>query len=384
MLAVAVLSILLPLARRQEARTESARPMDVYLEQLKDLEARVAQSSDDSAVAALEQEKAEISRRILKQARADKSKSSFTSAGRASQVGASLMALVVLPAIALGTYFYTGSPGQPDAPLHARATTNLENSSIEEMVLIAERHLAKNPDDAQGWSVLAGVYGRMNRPMDRARALQELIRLGGPTPERLADLGEALTVAGDNIVPEQARQLFEEAWKANPQLSKAGFYLAVAQEQEGKFKQALDRWTGLATLRQGDQQWQTLVARKQSEMRAKLGLPEPEVAGGDTEQPGPTAEQVRDAASMSAEDRAQMIEGMVAGLASRLEDEPNDFGGWTRLIRAYMVLGKKEEAQAAIEKAHSTFADQSDMLAQLQQQASQMGLTLPSSQGERP
>lgn len=380
MLAIAVLSILLPLARKVDVSSDGVEPMDVYLDQLNELETKPV--SDAATAEVMAQEKAEISRRILKQARSKQHKTSFTSSGQFTQVGASLVALIVLPAITIATYLHTGSPQQPDHPLHARATTNLENSSIEEMVLIAERHLAKNPDDAQGWSVLAGVYGRMNRPMDRARALQELIRLAGASPERLADLGEALTVAGDNIVPVRARQMFEQALAAKPDLSKAGFYLAIAQEQEGKFENALTRWTGLAKLRKDDQQWQALVARKQSDMRSKLGLPEPKIAADDA--PGPTAEQVKDAASLSSSERSSMIEGMVANLASKLEDEPEDFAGWTRLIRSYVVLGKTPEAQAAIEKAYQIFAGQTDMTAQLQQQAGQFGLTLPAIQGERP
>ncbi|MEP1206740.1 MAG: c-type cytochrome biogenesis protein CcmI [Rhizobiaceae bacterium] len=378
MLAVAVFCILLPLARRVESSDDALRPMDVYVDQLKELESKVA--ADAASAETLAQEKAEISRRILKQARSGGQKSSLgvASAGKATQIGASLMALVALPAIAISTYLYTGSPGQPDQPLYARATTNLETSSIEEMVLIAERHLAKNPNDAQGWAVLAGVYGRINRPMDRARALQELIRIGGPTPESLADLGEALTVAGDNIVPVRARELFEQALKAKPDLSKAGFYLAIAQEQEGKFEDALARWTSLANLRREDQQWQALTARKQQEMRAKLSLPQPE----PQDLPGPTAEQVQDATSLSTAERTEMIEGMVAGLASRLEESPDDLPGWTRLIRSYAVLGKADEAQAAYDKAHQQFADQPDLVSQLQQQASQLGLKPPASKGD--
>ena len=212
MLVVAVLCVLLPLSRRVDSSTKDVQPLDVYVEQLAALENKVAE--DAAAKEALAQEKAEISRRILKQARTGSSGSAAGAGGaigpgRTGRFGASLVALVCLPAIALATYLHTGSPGLPDQPLSARMDQNLEDSSVEEMVLIAERHLAKNPDDARGWQVLAGVYGRMNRPMDRARALQELIRLSEASPKLLTDLGEALTVAGGNIVPVRARQMFE-------------------------------------------------------------------------------------------------------------------------------------------------------------------------------
>ena len=365
LLAVAVLCILLPLSRRVDAAQDDVQPLDVYVEQLAALEGKEVE--DAAAKEALAQEKAEISRRILKQARADSGRSSVSTTTSTSRIGASLVALVVLPAVAIGTYLYTGSPGVPDQPLSARATQNLENTSVEEMVVIAERHLAKNPDDARGWQVLAGVYGRMNRPMDRARALQELIRLTEASPRLLTDLGEALTVAGDNIVPERARQMFEEALRLEPNMDKAGFYLAVAEEQEGKHEAALARWTELAKLRRDDANWQSMIAERQANMRQKLGIAQP-AQPTQPAQPGPTAEQVEAASAMSAEDRAAMIDGMVSGLADRLEDDPQDQPGWSRLIRAYAVLGRTAEAEEALQKARSIFAEQPDKLAALNSQ----------------
>ena len=35
---------------------------------------------------------------------------------------------------------------------------------------------------------------------------------------------------------------------------------------------------------------------------------------------------------------------MVDGLAARLKQNGNDLEGWMRLVRAYMVLGRREDA----------------------------------------
>ncbi len=66
---------------------------------------------------------------------------------------------------------------------------------------------------------------------------------------------------------------------------------------------------------------------------------------------GPTGEQMQAAQSMSEEDRAVMIEGMVTGLAARLEDEPDDIEGWTMLARSYGVLNKYDESAQAYARA---------------------------------
>ena len=77
-----------------------------------------------------------------------------------------------------------------------------------------------------------------------------------------------------------------------------------------------------------------------------------------------------------------MIESMVDGLASKLEDDPQDFPGWTRLIRSYVVLGKPDDAMVAFNKARLVFSDQPQNLLQLEQQAQELGLAQTSTKGE--
>ena len=46
-----------------------------------------------------------------------------------------------------------------------------------------------------------------------------------------------------------------------------------------------------------------------------------------------------------------MIRGMVEGLASRLEENPDDLDGRLRLARAYKVLGERDKAREALAQA---------------------------------
>ncbi len=82
---------------------------------------------------------------------------------------------------------------------------------------------------------------------------------------------------------------------------------------------------------------------------------------------GPSAADMAAARSMSPDAQAQMIEGMVAGLAAKLEKNPDNSEGWMMLIRSYTVLGRKEQALAAYEKARSHFAGNHAVLAQMKQ-----------------
>ena len=59
---------------------------------------------------------------------------------------------------------------------------------------------------------------------------------------------------------------------------------------------------------------------------------------------------------MSADERAQMIGGMVARLADRLKQDGSDVEGWLRLLRAYTVLGERDKAQSALADARRALA----------------------------
>ena len=80
------------------------------------------------------------------------------------------------------------------------------------------------------------------------------------------------------------------------------------------------------------------------------------------------------AAELSPGDRAAMIEGMVAALAARLEDEPDDAEGWARLIRSYVVLDQRGSAAAALRSARAALDADAGGLAVLEATARALGL----------
>lgn len=76
---------------------------------------------------------------------------------------------------------------------------------------------------------------------------------------------------------------------------------------------------------------------------------------------GPSADDVAAAAAMSEGDRAAMIQGMIEGLAAKLEDNPKNPDGWARLIRARKVLGQDDQAQKDIERMKTVFKDRPEL-----------------------
>lgn len=58
----------------------------------------------------------------------------------------------------------------------------------------------------------------------------------------------------------------------------------------------------------------------------------------------------------------EMIASMVARLAAKLTDNPNDLEGWVKLARSYKVLGKMQDAANAYEKAQALVNQHPDLL----------------------
>ncbi|MEM8937135.1 MAG: c-type cytochrome biogenesis protein CcmI [Pseudomonadota bacterium] len=88
------------------------------------------------------------------------------------------------------------------------------------------------------------------------------------------------------------------------------------------------------------------VVQEIQSAKTRLGLD-----GTPTMRRGPTQEQVEAASQMSQADQELMIEGMVGGLAARLESEPDDLEGWIMLARSYGVLRRPADSAAAFSRA---------------------------------
>jgi cytochrome c-type biogenesis protein CcmH len=89
---------------------------------------------------------------------------------------------------------------------------------------------------------------------------------------------------------------------------------------------------------------------------------------------GPSAADIAAAAKLEPDQQNDMIRSMVARLADRLKQNGNDIEGWQRLLRAYMVLGERDKAQAAAADAKRALASDADKLRQIDDMIKSLGL----------
>ncbi|MDF1719285.1 MAG: c-type cytochrome biogenesis protein CcmI [Minwuia sp.] len=389
--------LLRPLIRNSE---EGVRRGDfdltVYRRQLNELDA----DADRGVISGQEAEAArvEIQRRMLQTAK-DGEEAARTGDNSRLIVGAILA--VILPISGLAIYMYLGSPHLPAQPLADRGISTPAGSqvaqagsgqataasqegleSIEKMVESLSARLADDPTDFDGWMLLGRSFGVMEA-YDRA---VEAYARAASLPEGMRDanaqmqLGETIIFASQGVVTERAQLAFRRALQIDPGHPGAQFYLALGMGQAGDLRGAYEGWLALAAQSPADAPWMPALRSRLAEVARDLGIELPDVlpsapalpalppleapnaappvatappsSGQGTVGPiagtrGPDAEDVRAAAEMSTDDRQAMIRGMVQRLADRMVENPDDAEGWTRLARAYGVLGDQAKAADA-------------------------------------
>jgi cytochrome c-type biogenesis protein CcmH len=314
--------------------------------------------------------RAEISRRLLASADADENDSRPGRAlpRRRAPIAAAIAVLV--PLLTLALYLTHGAPGLPSYPMAGRVGLPLEQANVAELIAKVERQLREHPEDGQGWDVIAPIYFRLGRFREAADAFAKATRLQGETVGRLAGFAEATVLAADGIVSEEARVAFEKISRLEPARPEPRFWLALAKEQDGKLAEALADYRALLAQAPPAAAWREGVDGRIAELSRRLAAPgKPEPA-----RPGPSATDVMEAQKLPAEERARMIGQMVDGLAERLKRDGNDLAGWLRLVNAYAVLNRKDDARAALAQARQHFPTDEKALGELAALAKSLGL----------
>lgn len=385
--AIVTLALLGPVARARSAASDAPgrHDMEVYRDQLAEVDRDLADGLVDEAQA--EVARTEISRRLLAASRkseAAESEGAKSPNHRLQRVAVYAVA-IFMPLTAVITYLELGRPDLPQLPLSARLQAEPENTDIAMLVARAEQHLAENPADGRGWAVLGPIYMRTGRFAESAEAFRKSIALLGPSPARLASLGEALFSASGGIVTEEAVLAFQTARELDPNDPRPQFFLAIGMAQAGKRDEARAAFNAMMATAPEGAPWIAAVESQLAALDAPSGPLAGPIAGGDGMAPGnPTAADIAAAQDMSPEDRQAMIGSMIERLEARLADNPDNIEGWLRLVRSHMVTGNRDKAQSALDRAFAAFANASAENQALSALAQELGLFATSTLGGVP
>ena len=345
---VALAALLRPLVWRAGREGDQEEPVvALFRRQLSDIDTEIEQGrlAPDEAAAA----RTEITRRMLAAADREGEQTHRAAANPSElswRIGAAVGVAGVVPAAALAIYFAVGAPAAINPSAVASAARGAGPHDMSELAAAADQLKARLEQDSnhpEGWVLLGRTMTRLGRFAESRDAYGRAIALKPDEPQLHAELGEVLVLAADGTVTPAAEAEFAKSGD-DP---RARFYGAEAALQRGDAMTAKAALQALLADAPADAPWRKIVAAR----LAEIAPGEPQT--GAKTAAGPSAQDIAAAQSMAPEERQAMIRGMVERLAARLEQNPGDREGWTRLAHAYEVLGETEKAQAARARAEA-------------------------------
>ena len=312
-----VAALLWPLLRmRFPARDRLSGELAIYRDQLAELERERAAGTLPEAEAAAA--RIEIERRILAAGAAAEAATTSSSTSLQKWLPPALSLFV--PLLALGIYLQVGRPGLPAAPFAAdRVAEHPAPRQLDVARLLAEARarLAQDPDDA----------------------------------DALAALGEGLTLEAGGTVTQVAVEALRRAIAKAPDDPRTHYYLGLHEAQSGDSRAAIARWRALEEKSPPDAPYLPLLRAEIQRVAKAAGIDVPSAPAPPSGMPQPSREQQEAMAALSPEQRQQAIRSMVEGLATRLQENPQDRAGWLRLANAWKVLGENQKAAEAYGRA---------------------------------
>jgi cytochrome c-type biogenesis protein CcmH len=187
---------------------------------------------------------------------------------------AGVVAAVLIAPLALALYL---NVSDWDPALAERMSQ--ENALLDQLA----RHLQTNPDDLQGWQLLAASYMQVGR-YDEGRAAYDRVweLTGQPDNELKLEYAEAQILADRSALTGAAGQLVEEVLAANPGNPKALWYGGLVALELGRDNDVRARWARLLELNPPAQ-----VAQVVTTQLAALGAADAEGVERSTASIGP-------------------------------------------------------------------------------------------------
>ena len=335
---IAVVALLIQASRWVGATADrEVHALAIYEDQLTELDRDAARG----VISATERDAAatEIKRRMLRLKPTKQTELSGNST-------ALLVAAVLVPMGAAVLYFGLGRPDIPAAPYADRVAAGEELDVLTERLRTA---LLADPNggETKGWRLLATTLSNQG---EFARALEAYRTLLSRPDATSVDFSMGAETAIQDGLPTslgEAKIWATKSLELSPSNPAGSYYLAYVLSQEGKQNEAFDVLADRVAAETDLTEWMPWFIDFGQQLATATGQ---DMFDFPTAPGGPSAADIEAAEDMSEEDRSAMIQGMVDGLAARLEEDPADINGWLQLARAYSVLGEVENAIAAFEQ----------------------------------
>jgi cytochrome c-type biogenesis protein CcmH len=279
---------------------------------------------------------------------------------RLALFGAAALAIV---AVGIGV-----SKDRASAPAAARSAPSAAKAQpdVDSMISSLEAKLKANPNDAEGWRMLAWSFFETGRYAESATAYKRAAQLAPNNAEYWSSLGEALVLAGSGEkIPADASAAFKKALAIDPKDPRSRYFAGVEQDMTGNHAEAIDTWFALLKDTPAGAPWEgdvrktieQVAAKEKIDVKARMAVLKPiapaaaSAAAALNGIPGPSREQMAAASRLPSGQQEAMVRGMLSGLAEKLAADPRQPDRWMMLIRSRMMLGQGREASQALQRA---------------------------------
>ena len=243
MAVIACAWVVVPLMRARSTPdiVREASNVAILRDQLAELERDVTQG-----VIAREQydvARRELEQRVIEESQAAPATASVPAASR-SGAKIAIAVAVAFPIVAAALYFGLGNRAafDPAAQVAAEAPNHeLTGEQVNEMVTKLAARMEKEPDNAEGWVILARSYYALRRMPEAVRAFEHATKLVPDNAELLADYADAVGVIEGRLDGKSA-PLIERALKADPKHWKSLALAGTAAFNRKDYTQAVSYW----------------------------------------------------------------------------------------------------------------------------------------------
>ena len=275
-LIVVTLLVLLPPLLRRGSNSISTTPSEVNLsvfrDQLRELDADLAAGTLSEVQ--YQNARSDLESRVLEDSGIAEISTTPSTDSRWSN--ASIVALVIsVPLLAISLYFMLGTPAglKPQIPTAAVDEAHPATpEQFEAMVTWLAERLKSEPDNADGWVMLARSYTALNRYQDASAAYSRAITLQPNNASVLADHADILAMLKQTLQGEPEK-IIQQALKIDPKNLKALSLAGAAAYERKNYQDAIKRWQKVLDLLPADSPIVASIRASISEARGLAGLP---------------------------------------------------------------------------------------------------------------
>jgi cytochrome c-type biogenesis protein CcmH len=290
---VLVLALLLrPFLRKSAQAQLSQRQLNaaIFRDQIVKLDQDLAEGTlakDDYT-----QARAELQRRALDDTREEDA----TSTLRAPKKTMAAVALAV-PVAAIALYLVIGNPGAILADGAGAAAHKNQQQDLERMVAALAQKLEKQPENLQGWAMLARSYKVLGRMTEAELAFERAGAAIDGDAQMLANYADvAATNAGGSLKGKPA-QLIAKALKADPENPMALWLSGTEAMESRDYDRALATWERLMALLPPGSDDSRMLQGAMEEVRTRAGKPSTAATAAAAAPAAPAAAEKKTAAS---------------------------------------------------------------------------------------